>query len=65
MVATVGTGMLKQFGTAARLFTAIAEQGISIKTMLQTPTELSMLIGIDEHDLTKAICAIYDAFIRT
>lgn len=65
MVATVGTGMLRQFGTAARLFTAIAEHGISIKTMLQTPSELSILIGIDEHDLSKAISAIYDTFIRT
>ncbi len=65
MLAIVGTGMLRQFGTAARLFTAIAEHGISIKTMLQTPSELSILIGIDEHDLSKAISALYDAFIRT
>lgn len=65
MLAIVGYGMSKRFGIAARLFTAIAEQGISIKTMLMAPSELSVLIGIHEDDLHKAIATLYDAFIRT
>lgn len=65
MLAIVGYGMSKRFGIAARLFTAIAEQGISVKTMLMAPSELSVLIGIHEDDLNKAIATLYDAFIRT
>ena len=65
MVATVGFGMSKQYGTAARLFTAIAEQGISIKTMLMAPSELSILIGVEDKHMNAAITALYDAFIRT
>lgn len=65
MVATVGSGITKQYATAARLFTAIAEQGIRIKTMLMAPSELSILIGVEEKHLNTAITALYDAFIRT
>ncbi len=65
MLAIVGYGMSKRFGVAARLFTAIAEQGISVKTMLMAPSELSVLIGIHEDDLPKSIATLYDAFIRT
>ncbi len=65
MVATVGAGMVRQFGTAARLFTAVAQQGISIRTLSQAPNELSIIIGIDEKDADAAVAAIYDAFIRT
>lgn len=65
MLAIVGNGMSRQLGIAARLFTAIAEQGISVQTMLMAPSELSILIGIREDDLAGAVTALYDTFIRT
>ena len=64
MLATVGTGMRRQCGVAARLFTCLAEQGISIQTLSQIPSELSIIVGIDEQELNHAISAIYDAFLR-
>jgi aspartate kinase len=64
LVACVGTGLLKVHGTIARLFTAICEQGIPIRTMFQAPSALSIIVGIDEEHLETAIRAIYDAFIR-
>lgn len=64
MLATVGTGMQRQCGVAARLFTCLAEQGISIQTLSQIPSELSIIVGIDEHELNHAISAVYDAFLR-
>lgn len=64
LVACVGAGLFKLHGTIARLFTAVAEQGITIRTMFQAPSELSIIIGVDEHHLEAAIKAIYDAFIR-
>ncbi|HSK67938.1 MAG TPA: aspartate kinase [Candidatus Limnocylindria bacterium] len=64
LVACVGAGMFKQHGTIARLFTAVAEQGIAIRTMFQAPSELSVIIGVGEEDLERAVRALYDAFIR-
>ena len=64
LVACVGAGLFKLHGTIARLFTAVAEQGIAIRTMFQAPSELSIIIGVDEQQLETAIRAIYDAFIR-
>jgi len=65
MVATVGTGMHRQLGIAARLFTSLVEQGINIKTISQLPSEISIIVGIEEEQLSAAIRALYDAFVRT
>lgn len=64
IIATVGRGMVRNFGTAARLFTAISQQGISIRTIDQGSSELNILVGVDESDFENTLRAIYDAFIR-
>jgi aspartate kinase len=64
LVTCVGNGLFKKHGTIARLFTAVSEQGIQIRTVFQAPSELSIIIGISEDSLERAITAIYDAFIR-
>ena len=64
LVACVGAGLFKMHGTIARLFSAVSEQGIQVRTMFQAPSELSIILGVNESDLEKAIVAIYDAFIR-
>lgn len=64
IIATVGRGMVRNFGTAARLFTAISQQGISIRTIDQGSSELNILVGVDESDFENAVRAIYDTFIR-
>lgn len=65
MVATVGTGMHRQLGIAARLFTSLVEQGINIKTISQLPSEISIIVGIEDEQLSAAIRALYDTFVRT
>ncbi len=65
LVACVGAGMFRQYGTAARLITAVSEQGIGIRTMLQAPSELSIILGVDDASLATTVKAIYNAFIRT
>ena len=65
LVACVGVGMFRQYGTAARLITAVSEQGIGIRTILQAPSELSIILGVDDINLDMTVRAIYDAFIRT
>jgi len=65
LIATVGRGMVRAFGTAARLFTAISSQGISIRTIDQGSSELNIIVGVDEDDFEAAVKAIYDTFVRT
>lgn len=65
LIATVGRGMVRLFGTAARLFTAISSRGISIRTIDQGSSEISIIVGVDASDFNAAIEAIYDAFVRT
>lgn len=65
LIATVGRGMVRNFGTAARLFTAISSQGISIRTIDQGSSELNIIVGVDEDDFDRAVKAIYDTFVRT
>ena len=65
LIATVGRGMVRNFGTAARLFTAISSQGISIRTIDQGSSELNIIVGVDEDDFENAVKAIYDTFVRT
>ncbi len=65
LIATVGRGMVRVFGTAARLFTAISTRGISIRTIDQGSSEISIIVGVDEDDFENAIEAIYDTFVRT
>ena len=64
MVATVGRGMVRTSGTAARLFTALATRGISVRIIDQGSSELSIIVGVDESQFEMAIEAIYDAFVR-
>ena len=64
LIATVGRGMVRNFGTAARLFSAISSQGISIRTIDQGSSELNIIVGVDENDFSAAVHAIYDAFVR-
>ncbi len=64
MVAVVGVGMSKKIGIAARLFTALSEQGIMIDSIVFAPSELSLIIGINESDMPKTIHRLYDSFMR-
>ncbi len=64
LIATVGRGMVRAYGVAARLFTAISAQGISIRTIDQGSSELNIIVGVDENDFEKAVKAIYDTFVR-
>ena len=63
LIATVGHGMARRRGTAATLFTALANAGINITMIDQGSSELNIIIGVANSDYEKCIRAIYDAFI--
>ena len=64
LIATVGHGMTRRSGTAAKIFTALAEQGVNIKMIDQGSSELNIIIGVSNSDYEKCIHTIYKAFIK-
>lgn len=62
LIATVGHGMARRHGTAATLFTALADENINIKMIDQGSSELNIIIGVANSDYEKCIRAIYKAF---
>ena len=64
LIAVVGRAMVKAKGTAARVFNAISEAGVNIRMIDQGSSEISIIIGIEEHDFDKAMTAIYSEFVK-
>ena len=62
LIATVGHGMTRRSGTAAKIFTALAEQGVNIRMIDQGSSELNIIIGVANADYEKCISAIYNEF---
>ncbi|MFA5675640.1 MAG: aspartate kinase [Christensenellales bacterium] len=62
VIATVGRGMIRKVGVAARLFTALAESNINIRMIDQGSSEINIIVGVDERDFERAIKAIYRTF---
>ncbi len=64
LLAVVGRGMVKAKGTAARIFKAISNADVNIRMIDQGSSELNIIVGVDEHDLEKALDAIYREFVK-
>ena len=64
LVAVVGHGMSRERGVAARVFGALAGQGINIRMISQGASELNILVGVENRDFEQAVQAIYDAFVQ-
>ena len=64
LLAIVGRSMVKSKGTAARVFKAISAADINIRMIDQGSSELNIIIGVEEHDLDKALNAIYQEFVK-
>lgn len=63
LIAVVGRGMKSAHGTAGRIFSALAHEGINIKMIDQGSSELNIIIGVQDSDFDNAIRAIYDIFV--
>ncbi|MFP4499860.1 MAG: aspartate kinase [Candidatus Hydrogenedentota bacterium] len=62
MIATVGVGMNRHIGTAARLCGALADAKINLRVIDQGSSEMNIIIGVDEKDFESAVRCIYEAF---
>ena len=64
LIATVGRGMVKNVGTSARLFTAIANAGINVIMIDQGSSELNIIVGVENKDCDDCIRALYQEFFN-
>ena len=64
LIATVGKRMRDSIGTAATLFTALANARINVRMIDQGSSEISIIVGVKNEDFEKAIVAINDAFLE-
>ena len=62
LVAAVGRKMTSRPGTSGKLFQALGQQGLNIRTIAQGADELSIIVGVDNKDYEKAIRVLYDGF---
>jgi aspartate kinase len=62
LVATVGKGMVRSQGVAARLFNALYEAGVNVRMIDQGSSEMNIIVGVESEDLNKTVKAIYQAF---
>lgn len=62
IIATVGQGMVRHIGIAARLCTALAQAQVNLRVIDQGSSEINIIVGVEEQDLDKAVRAIYDEF---
>ncbi len=63
LIATVGRGMAYTPGIASKLFTALSDKRINVRMIDQGSSEINIIVGVENEDFTKALHAIYRAFV--
>ncbi|MGE5530208.1 MAG: aspartate kinase [Patescibacteria group bacterium] len=63
LIATVGRGMARTPGIAAKLFAALAGAGINVRMIDQGSSEINIIVGVETEDFERAVRAIYGAFV--
>ncbi len=64
LIAVVGRGMVKNVGTSARVFKAIANAGINVNMIDQGSSELNIIVGVDDKDCDECIRVLYEEFFN-
>ena len=62
LIATVGYGMNRRKGVAAKLTTALAKADVNLRMIEQGSSEINIIVGVETKDFEPAIRAIYNAF---
>lgn len=64
LIATVGIGMNRRLGVAARLFGAMEKAEVNVRMIDQGSSEMNIIIGVENNRFEDAIKAIYSAFVN-
>ena len=62
MVAAVGRKMTYRPGVSGRLFKALGDHGVNIRTIAQAADELSIIVGVENEQFETAIRVLYEGF---
>ena len=62
LIATVGYGMNRRKGVAAKLTSALADADINLRMIEQGSSEINIIVGVENKDFEPAIRAIYNTF---
>ena len=64
ILSLVGEGMRTTPGTAGRMFSALAQEGINIEMIAQGASEINISCVILESDSTRALQALHQKFLE-
>ncbi len=64
LVAVVGRNMVLKPGISARIFSIFGKNNINVKTISQGIKEINIMVGVQNADFEKAICAVYKEVIN-
>jgi len=59
LLAVIGHNLSGRVGIMAKIFGALAKQGISVRTIYQSISECNVIIGVDNGELTEGIRTVY------
>ena len=62
LIASVGIGMVRNPGVAAKLFSALSEAEVNARLIDQDSNEMNIIVGVEQRDFERAVEAIYRAF---
>lgn len=62
LIAAVGRKMSLRPGISGRLFNALGEKGVNIRTIAQGSDELSIIVGVDNKDFDTTVRVLYESF---
>lgn len=62
VIAVIGSGMRGKPGVAAKIFNAVASEGVNIKMIAQGSSELNISFAVREEDGLTALRAVHRAF---
>ena len=62
LVAAVGRKMSSRPGISGKLFKALGDNRVNIRTIAQGADELAIIVGVDNSDFETAIRVLYDGF---
>ena len=56
--------MAKRSGVCGKIFAALGEKSINVKLLAQGPSELNIIIGVNQADYENTLKALYESLIR-
>ena len=64
LIAIVGRQMAYRTGVSGKIFKALGENKVNIRTIEQGADEINIMIGVYNEDFEKAVRILYDSFAR-